>query len=165
METPKAPDSVRAEMANLGKSVSIKGELSGSEDLYIDGQVEGTIELRGNRLTVGPNGRIKANVNARSAIIQGKLEGNIHATERVDLKQSAVVLGDIATQRISIEDGAYFKGGVDIQKDAVKAEGKTESRVEIKTESKATPAAATAGVSPGSRPGSPVPTPVLEPRK
>jgi cytoskeletal protein CcmA (bactofilin family) len=165
METPKALDSVRGEMANLGKSVSIKGELSGSEDLYIDGQVEGAIELRGNRLTVGPNGRIKANVNARSAIIQGKLEGNIRASDRVDLKQSAVVLGDIATQRISIEEGAYFKGGVDIQKDAAKGEGKVEGKAEPRAEVKTAPLAATAGVAPGSRPGSAGPASVLEPRK
>lgn len=164
METPKAPNSVGGEMAHLGKSVSIKGELSGSEDLYIDGQVEGAIELRGNQLQVGPNGRIKANVNAGSAIIQGKLEGNIRATDRVDLKQSAVVLGDIATQRISIEEGAYFKGGVDIEKDAVKAEGKvegrTEPRAEVKTESKPAPV-----VAPGSRTASPAPGSLLEPRK
>lgn len=124
METAKAADRLRGEMANLGKSLSIRGELSGSEDLYIDGQVEGAIELHGSSLMVGPNGRVKANVNAGSAVIQGKVEGNIRATDRVDLKQSAVVLGDIATQRISIEEGAYFKGGVDIQKDFVRAETK-----------------------------------------
>lgn len=128
METPKPPDVSRGDFANIGKSVVIKGELSGSEDLYLDGQVEGSIELRSNRLTVGPNGRIKANVNARSVSVQGKLEGNVRASDRVDLKQSAVVLGDISTQRITIEEGAYFKGGVDIQKDAVKMEGKSEAK-------------------------------------
>jgi cytoskeletal protein CcmA (bactofilin family) len=128
METPKPPDVTRSDFAHIGKSVVIKGELSGSEDLYLDGQVEGSIELRGNRLTVGPNGRIKANVNARSVSVQGKLEGNVRASDRVDLKQSAVVLGDISTQRITIEEGAYFKGGVDIQKDAAKMEGKSEAK-------------------------------------
>jgi cytoskeletal protein CcmA (bactofilin family) len=151
MEIPKTPDQVRAEMANIGKSVVIKGELSGSEDLYIDGQVEGSIELKGNRLMVGPNGRVKANVNARSAIIQGKMEGNIRASDRVDLKQSAVVTGDIATQRISIEDGAYFRGGVDIQKEAPRQE----TRPEAKTEAKTAPAAAAGAASAA----------VLEPRK
>ena len=126
MDTPKPLDAARGEVANIGKSVVIRGELSGSEDLYIDGQVDGVIEMKGNRLTIGPNGRVKANVNARSAVIQGKLEGNVRAAERVDLKQSAIVLGDIATQRISIEDGAYFKGGVDIQREGVKAEAKPE---------------------------------------
>jgi len=124
METPKAPDTARGEVTLIGKSVVIKGELSCSEDLYIDGQVEGTIDPKGHRLTIGPNGRVKANVNACAVIVQGKLEGNIQASERVDLKQSAVVMGDIATQRISIDEGAYFKGSVNIQKEAPK-EGST----------------------------------------
>jgi cytoskeletal protein CcmA (bactofilin family) len=136
MDTPKPVDAARGEVANIGKSVVIKGELSGSEDLYIDGQVDGAIEMKGNRLTIGPNGRVKANVNARAAVIQGKLEGNIKASDRVDLKQSAIVLGDIATQRISIEDGAYFKGGVDIQR-----EGAKEAKVDSKTSVPAAPAA------------------------
>jgi cytoskeletal protein CcmA (bactofilin family) len=153
METPKAQETVRGEMAHIGKSVIIKGELSGSEDLYIDGQVEGAIELKGNRLTLGPNGRVKANVNARSLVIQGRLEGNVHATDRVDLKQSAVVLGDIATQRISIEEGAFFKGGVDIQREATKPE--------VKTEQKSMPAAASASAS-GALPPPPV---AVGPRK
>jgi cytoskeletal protein CcmA (bactofilin family) len=122
METPKVPDTARSEMSLIGESVVIRGELSCSEDLYIGGQVEGAIELKGNRLTVGPNGRVKGNVNARAAVVQGKLEGDIHASDRVDLKQSAVVVGDIATQRISIDEGAYFKGSVNIQKEAPKKE-------------------------------------------
>jgi cytoskeletal protein CcmA (bactofilin family) len=76
----------------------------------IDGQVEGTIDPKGNRLTIGPNGSVKANINACAVVVQGKLEGNIHASDRVDLKQSAIVVGDIATQHISIDEGAYFKG-------------------------------------------------------
>ncbi|HZH49785.1 MAG TPA: polymer-forming cytoskeletal protein, partial [Nitrospira sp.] len=99
MDTPKTLDSARTDLANIGKSVVIKGELSGSEDLYLDGQVEGSIEMAGNRLTIGPNGKVKANVTARSAVVQGRLEGNVRASDRVDLKQSAIVLGDIATQR------------------------------------------------------------------
>ena len=109
-------------MILIGKSVVIKGELSCSEDLYIDGQVEGTIDPKGNRLTIGPNGRVKANVNACAVVVQGKLEGNIQASDRVDLKQSAIVMGDIATQRISIDEGAYFKGSVNIQKEATTKE-------------------------------------------
>ena len=80
--------------------------------------VEGTINPKGNRLTIGPNGRVNANVNACAVVVQGKLEGNIQASDRVDLKQSAIVTGDIATQRISIDEGAYSKGGVNIQKEA-----------------------------------------------
>ena len=123
METPKAPDTARGEMILIGKSVVIKGELSCSEDLYIDGQVEGTIDPKGNRLTIGPNGSVRANVSACAVIVQGKLEGTIHASDRVDLKQSAIVVGDITTQRISIEEGAHLKGSVNIQKEAPKKEG------------------------------------------
>jgi cytoskeletal protein CcmA (bactofilin family) len=118
METPKT-----AEFAHIGKSVIIKGELSGSEDLYVDGQVEGSIELSGNRLIIGPHGQVRANVNAKGVIVQGKLDGNIRASERAELTKSAVVAGDIATQRVAIEEGAYFKGKVDIQRDGAKVDG------------------------------------------
>jgi cytoskeletal protein CcmA (bactofilin family) len=113
-----------AEFALIGRSVIIKGELSGSEDLYIDGQVEGSIELQGNNLTVGPNGQVKANVNAKGVVVQGKLEGNVRASDRAELRKSAIAIGDIATQRLAIEDGAYFKGKVDIQRENVKTESK-----------------------------------------
>jgi cytoskeletal protein CcmA (bactofilin family) len=103
------------DLAQIGKSVVVKGELSGSEDLYVEGQVEGTIALKGNSLTVGPHGQVKASVEAKGVIVQGKLEGNIQASDRVELRKSAIVTGDIATQRISIEEGAYLKGKVDIQ--------------------------------------------------
>jgi len=122
METPKPPATTRPEMTRIGKSFVIKGELSCSEDLYIDGRVEGTIDPKGNCLTVGPNGRVKANVTASAVVVQGQLEGNIQATERVDLKESAVVMGDIVTRRISIEDGVHFKGSVNVQKDTPEKE-------------------------------------------
>jgi cytoskeletal protein CcmA (bactofilin family) len=113
--------SVRSDTANLGKSVTVKGEVSGSEDLYLDGEVEGTIELRGHSLVIGPNGRVRARIQARDLTIYGKLEGNVQVAERVELKKSAVVVGDIVTRRIAMEDGAFFKGGIEVQKD-VKAE-------------------------------------------
>ncbi len=103
-----------ADLAQIGKSVVIKGELSGSEDLYVDGQVEGSISLKNHSLTVGPNGQVKASVEAKGLVVQGKLEGNVQASDRVELRKSAVVTGDISTQRISIEEGAYLKGKVDI---------------------------------------------------
>ena len=121
METRKVPDAA-GEMTLIGKSVVIKGEISCSEDLYIDGQVEGTIDPKGNRLTIGPNGRVKANVNACTVVVQGKLEGDIIASDRVDLRQSAIVMGNIATQRISIDEGAYLKVSINIQKDLPKKE-------------------------------------------
>jgi cytoskeletal protein CcmA (bactofilin family) len=108
--------------AHIGKSVVIKGELSGSEDLFLDGQVTGTIELRGNTLTVGPNGQVHADIHARSVILHGKLEGDILATDRVELRKSAIMVGSITTQRVSVEDGAYLKGQMDTQKDGAKAE-------------------------------------------
>jgi len=118
----RSPEPVRgepsrtSEVATIGKSVVVKGELSGSEDLIVDGEVEGSITLRGQSLTVGPNGRVRANIEARNVIIHGRVDGNIHASDRVDLRKSATLSGDIATARISIEDGAFFKGGIDIQK-------------------------------------------------
>ena len=138
MDTPRT-----AEFALIGRSVIIKGELSGSEDLYIDGQVEGNIEMRGNNLTVGPNGQVRANVNAKGVVIQGKLEGNIQASERAELKKSAITVGDILTQRVAIEEGAYFKGKIEIQKQGAKAEGQPAAKVEVKS----TPAAVASGAS------------------
>ena len=121
-ETTNAPEIARGETTLIGTSIVIKGDLSCGEDLYIDGQVEGTIDPKGNRLTIGPHGRVKASVNASAVVVQGKLEGSIQASDRVDLKKSAVVTGDIATQRISIDDGAYFKGRVNIQRESPKKE-------------------------------------------
>jgi cytoskeletal protein CcmA (bactofilin family) len=116
MDAPKT-----GEFAHIGKSVIIKGDLSGSEDLYVDGHVEGSIELRNNGLIVGPNGTIKATVNAKSVVIQGKVDGSISASERVELRKSAVVNGDVSTHRIAIEDGASFQGKIDIQREPGKA--------------------------------------------
>ena len=116
MDTPQS-----GEFAHIGKSVVIKGELSGSEDLYVDGHVEGTIELRNHNLIVGPNGNVKANVSAKGVVVQGKVEGTVNASERVELRKSAVVNGDVITQRIAMEEGAFFKGKIDIQKEPGKA--------------------------------------------
>lgn len=118
MEPLKSADSFRADVAHIGKSVLVKGELSGSEDLYLDGEVEGSIDLQEHNLTIGPHGRVRANVKARDIIVHGKVDGNIVGTERVELKRSAVLTGDISTQRIVIEDGAFFKGAIDIKKEA-----------------------------------------------
>jgi cytoskeletal protein CcmA (bactofilin family) len=109
-------DSPKGAVASIGKSVVIRGELSGSEDLYIDGQVEGTIELREHHLTVGPNGRVQANVNAKEVVIQGTVKGNAKAIDRVEIRKSGSLTGDIVAARVVIEDGAFFKGSIDIQK-------------------------------------------------
>jgi len=113
-----------ADLAQIGKSVIIKGELSGSEDLYVDGRVDGSIALKNNSLTIGPNGYVKASVEAKGLVVQGKLEGNVLASDRVELRKSALFTGDITTQRISIEEGAYLKGKVDIQGRGEKAAAK-----------------------------------------
>lgn len=128
VEIPKTTDNYRADVAHIGKSVLIKGELSGSEDLYLDGEVEGNILLRDHSLTIGPNGRVRANVQAKDVVVHGKVDGNVSGTDRVELKRSAVLTGDIATQRIVIEDGAFFKGAIDIKKEAkdVKDAARTE---------------------------------------
>jgi cytoskeletal protein CcmA (bactofilin family) len=122
---PRQADSFRAEVAHIGKSVLIKGELSGSEDLYLDGEVEGNVDLKQHSLTIGPHGRVRANIRAREVIVHGKVEGNIQGDEKVELKKSAVLVGDISTQRITIEDGAYFKGAIDIQKEGKSQSGDT----------------------------------------
>ncbi len=109
-------DPGKSAVAHIGKSVVIRGELSGSENLYIDGQVEGTIELREHNLTVGPNGRVQAHVNAKEVIIQGTIQGDIRAVDRVDIRKSGALTGDLVAARVVIEDGAFFKGSIDIQK-------------------------------------------------
>jgi cytoskeletal protein CcmA (bactofilin family) len=144
METPKT-----AEFAHIGKSVIIKGELSGSEDLYVDGQVEGSIELSGNRLIIGPHGQVRASVNAKGVIVQGKLDGNIRAGERAELTKSAVVTGDISTQRVAIEEGAYFKGKVDIQREAPKSSGAPAAGMKTEAAKPVPVAAAASSVSAG----------------
>jgi cytoskeletal protein CcmA (bactofilin family) len=105
---------------NIGKSVIIKGELNGSEDLTIEGQVEGKIELRQNVLTIGPNGKIKAQVFAKSVIILGEVTGNVTATEKVDIRDNGSVDGDIAAPRVAIAEGAHFRGSIDMQRTGAK---------------------------------------------
>jgi len=104
------------ELANIGKSIVINGELSGSEDLTIEGQVEGKIELRDHVLTVGSNGRIKAQVTAKAIVVLGHVTGNLTATERVDIRENGSVEGDIVAPRVAIADGSHFRGSIDMQR-------------------------------------------------
>jgi cytoskeletal protein CcmA (bactofilin family) len=101
---------------NIGKSVVIKGELNGSEDLTIEGHVEGKIELKDHVLTIGPNGKIRAQVFAKSVIVLGEVNGNVTATEKVDIRDNGSVDGDIVSPRVAIAEGAHFRGSVDMQK-------------------------------------------------
>src|SRR5881275_99323 len=111
-----ATTTTTADQATIGKSLVIKGEVTGSESLYIDGRVEGSINLSGNRVTVGRNGVVSANINAREIVVLGKVRGNLTASDRVDIRSDGSLTGDVIAARISIEDGAFFKGGIDIRK-------------------------------------------------
>jgi cytoskeletal protein CcmA (bactofilin family) len=104
------------DIVNIGKSVVIKGELNGSEDLTIEGHVEGTIQLKEHVLTIGPNGRIKAQVFAKSVIVLGEVNGNITASDKVDIRDNGSVEGDLVSPRIAIAEGAHFKGSIDMQR-------------------------------------------------
>ena len=112
--TDARSDVVRGGAAVIGKSVVLKGQIYGREDLTIDGEVEGTVELQEHRLTIGPNGKVVATIKAREIVVLGTVHGNIETREKIDIRKEAKVVGDIRTARIVIEDGAYFKGSIDI---------------------------------------------------
>jgi cytoskeletal protein CcmA (bactofilin family) len=119
---PRPVTTTTSDQATIGKSLVIKGEVTGSESLYIDGRVEGSINLSGNRVTVGRNGVVAANINAREIVVLGKVRGNLTASDRVDIRSDGSLTGDVVAARISIEDGAFFKGGIDIRKAGAKPE-------------------------------------------
>ncbi len=116
VRTPPEDSAAAEQGAAIGKSLVIKGEVSGSESLYIDGKVEGSINLPGNRVTVGRNGQIAATITAREVVVQGKIVGNVNASDRVNVRSEGSLTGDVISQRISVEDGAYFKGKIDIRR-------------------------------------------------
>src|ERR1051326_5190021 len=107
------PDTQRG-TAVIGKSVTIKGQIYSQEDLTIDGEMEGSIEVKEHRLTVGPNGRVQAGVKAREIVVLGTINGNVEVSDKIDIRKDARLVGDIKTARIVIEDGAFFKGNIDI---------------------------------------------------
>ena len=113
---PETSLNMEKDVVNIGKSVVIKGELNGSEDLTIEGHVEGTIQLRDHVLTIGPNGRIKAQVFAKSVIVLGEVTGNVTASDKVDIRDNGSVDGDIVSPRVAIAEGAHFRGSVDMQR-------------------------------------------------
>jgi cytoskeletal protein CcmA (bactofilin family) len=135
----RAPDAEPRNTATIGKAVKINGQIFTKEDLYVDGDVEGTIESQDNKVTVGPNGRVQAGIRAREVVILGQVQGNVEANDKVDIRKDGKLVGDIKTSRISIEDGALFRGSIDI----------------VKVEPKAAPAPVSA-----SRPTAPVEAPV-----
>src|SRR5688572_26290331 len=115
--------------ATIGKAVMVKGQIFSREDLVIDGEVEGTVEAQEHRVTVGPNGKVQAGVKAREIVVLGTIHGNVEATDKIDIRKDAKLVGDIKTARIVIEDGAYFKGSIDITKAEPKAQPKPQQAV------------------------------------
>ena len=103
------------EQATIGRTLVIKGEIIGSEALYIDGRIEGKITLTDNRVTIGRNGVVQANITAREVVVMGKVSGNIECTDRVDIRSEGSVTGEVSTVRISVEDGAVLKGGIQVK--------------------------------------------------
>ncbi|RPJ72001.1 MAG: polymer-forming cytoskeletal protein [Acidobacteria bacterium] len=133
------------DVVNIGKSVVIKGELNGSEDLTVEGHVEGRIELKEHVLTIGPHGRIKAEIHAKSVIVLGEVTGNIAASEKVDIRDNGSVDGDIVSPRVAIAEGAHFRGSVDMQRKADKPAAAAPAKADVKP-APAPPAVAKAGV-------------------
>ncbi|MBM3738853.1 MAG: polymer-forming cytoskeletal protein [Acidobacteria bacterium] len=118
---PRLAEPEAARAASVGKSVVIKGQLYSREDLYIDGEVEGTVDMPESRLTVGPNGKVVAGIKAREIVVVGTIHGNVEVGDKIEIRKDAKLVGDIRTVRLVIEDGAYFKGSIDIQRNEPKA--------------------------------------------
>ena len=139
------PDAQRGGSATIGKAVKIVGQIFSREDLYVDGDVEGTIELLEHKLTVGPNGKVQAAVKAREVVALGTIQGNVEAHDRLEIRKDAKLVGDIRTARIIIEDGAYFKGSIDIVKpEPARQQGGGKSQATAAPSSAPAPAAAPA---------------------
>src|SRR6267378_218738 len=113
--TPVKGSSAPLEQASIGRSLVIKGEISGAESLYIDGHIEGTINIPEHRVTIGRNGAVTADINAREVVIMGKVNGNVICSDRLYIRSEGAVTGDVVTQRISVEDGAHLRGSVQVQ--------------------------------------------------
>ncbi|MGB9203380.1 MAG: polymer-forming cytoskeletal protein [Terriglobales bacterium] len=113
--TPVKPATSPMDQANIGRTLVIKGEVTGAESLFIDGRVEGTINFPENRVTVGRNGTVAANITAKEVVIMGKVQGNVDCADRLDIRSEGVLAGDVITHRISVEEGAILKGGVEVR--------------------------------------------------
>jgi len=153
------PEPIRQEKAvvNIGKSVIIKGELSGSEDLTIEGQVEGKIELRQNVLTIGPNAKIKAQVAAKTIVVEGSVQGNVMASERIEIRDKGSVEGDLAAPRVAIADGAHFRGSIDMQQGRGVADKQADHKPAVTASSPAAPAVQPASTQPSTPSSAPAP--------
>jgi cytoskeletal protein CcmA (bactofilin family) len=119
------------EQATIGRSLVIKGEITGSEALYIDGRIEGKITLTDNRVTIGRNGIVQADITAREVVVMGKVTGNLECSDRVDIRSEGVVHGNVVTERVSVEDGAVLKGGIEVRSGQQKQ--KNQAQPQVKT--------------------------------
>jgi len=131
--TPVKPATSPMDQAHIGKSLVIKGELTGAESLFIDGRVEGTVSVPGHRVTVGHNGHVVANIKAKEVVIMGKVQGNVECADRLDLRSESQLSGDVITHRISVEEGAVLKGGIEVR-DPEKKDQKTHEPAQHKQE-------------------------------
>jgi cytoskeletal protein CcmA (bactofilin family) len=141
--TYHAPDSRGP--AVIGKSVMIKGQIFSREDLTIDGEIDGSVELHEHRLTVGPNGKLQAGVKAREVVVLGTIHGNVEASDKIDIRKDAKLVGDIKTARIVIEDGAYFKGSIDIARPEAARPAPSQPKQQSAASNAAAPVTAAAG--------------------
>ena len=149
-----APGHAGIRSATIGKSVVIKGQLFAREDLFIDGEIEGSVEMLEHRITIGPNGKVVAGIKAREIVVLGTIHGNVEATEKIEIRKEAKLVGDIRTVRIVIEDGAFFKGSIDIAKPEAKLaapRGTSSAAPQASASSAAAGAAASASASESNR--------------
>jgi len=134
--TPVKPATSPMDQANIGRSLVIKGEVTGAESLFIDGRVEGSINFPDNRVTIGRNGNVAANITAKEVVIMGKVQGNIECEDRLDIRSEGLLSGDVITHRISVEEGAILKGGVEVRNPEKKEKDKkTQEPAQNKQES------------------------------
>src|SRR5438132_8662558 len=132
------------EQATIGRSMVIKGEVSGTESLHIDGRIEGTVNLSEGRMTIGRDGSVAANISAREVVILGKVQGNIQCTDRLDIRSEGSLTGDVITQRISVEDGAVLKGSVQVRSAEIKHDKNQAQQNQAKTAEQSKPLASAA---------------------
>jgi cytoskeletal protein CcmA (bactofilin family) len=125
---PVKTTSAPVEQATIGRTLFIKGEISGSESLYIDGRIEGKITLPESRVTIGRNGKVDASITAREVVVMGKVTGNIECSDRVDIRSEGSVTGDVSTLRISVEDGAVLKGGIEVRSGEHKQQNQSQTK-------------------------------------
>jgi cytoskeletal protein CcmA (bactofilin family) len=141
--TPVKPATSPMDQANIGRSLVIKGEVTGAESLFIDGRVEGSINFPDNRVTIGRNGNVAANITAKEVVIMGKVQGNIECEDRLDIRSEGLLSGDVITHRISVEEGAILKGGVEVR-NPEKKDQKTQAQNQAQNKQEAPKAMAAA---------------------